>query len=111
MRRTLWLLGIFLSSPLWAGSAPLTVSLPSDVLYLSAGQPLVFTVHGPADGAMQARILDSQGFDVVELRRSGERRLMWDGRDAKGRSVKAGVYLLEVVEEPYLWNGAISVAP
>jgi hypothetical protein len=36
-------------------------------------------------------------------------RYGWNGRDGSGRLVTPGTYLIEITEEPYLWNGAVTV--
>ena len=77
---------------------------------LHTGKGVVsFKVTGPNDETMQARVLSHEGRRVVTLQRVAENLLVWDGRDAAGRPVKPGTYLIEIVEEPFLWNGAVTV--
>lgn len=68
-------------------------------------------VKAPETSHLEARILDTRGHMVAYLQPSTDHAYIWDGRDSRGRRVQPGLYLVEVVEEPYLWNGSITVIP
>jgi hypothetical protein len=58
----------------------------------------------------QAWVYSAAGRRVASLVPVGMGRLAWDGRDASGRSVESGVYLLQISQDAALWSGVVSVA-
>jgi len=93
-----------------AGPMALTVGVQSSQFQLGHGRA-VFSVHGPYDRALRAEVLDADDRTVAEAQPIGDGLIQWDGRDSQGRLVHPGVYYMQIVEEPYLWDGAIVVQP
>jgi flagellar hook assembly protein FlgD len=94
------------------GAAPLglAVEMPYSQFRLGEGAA-IFVVHGPPQGRLRAAILDEKDREVAVPKFVNEETLQWDGRDREGRWVRPGTYYVEIVEEPYLWDGAIVVNP
>jgi flagellar hook assembly protein FlgD len=77
---------------------------------LSAETPIVqFQVSGPNDERATGQVLDRNGRSIARLAPAGPSLFIWDGHDHRGHAVPPGTYLIEIVEEPYLWNGAVTV--
>ncbi len=102
-------LEIFALAPV--GAFPLQVQSDVESLCLHSAGPkqVAFNVVGPNDTSLQAEIRDQTGGHVGVLRKVSEHLLVWDGRDEKGRFVAPGTYFVEILEDAYLWNGAVSV--
>jgi hypothetical protein len=89
---------------------PLKVELNRETLS-PGSSPLEIRVQGQDGQLAVARILDARGRSVAHLQPAGPSIFVWDGRNSRGQNVAPGTYLIEVVQEPYLWNGAVSVQP
>jgi hypothetical protein len=65
-------------------------------------------LEAPGSAPFRAGIFDLRGRVVAELasgpRTPGTQRLLWDGRDARGLRVAAGVYFLRVDGGDRLWT-------
>jgi hypothetical protein len=76
-------------------------SLELSVLPNPASSGTSVRLFVPIPGYVRASILDVSGRHVRSLRdgliSAGPRRLYWDGRDDRGRSVAAGIYWVRVV--------------
>jgi hypothetical protein len=96
-----------LDVPVTAAAAVLSVS-PNPT---RGATTLRFTL--PARGRVVARVLDVRGARVRDLldaeRAAGVQALPWDGRDARGRRVAPGVYVVEVVAGGRLRAGRVAV--
>jgi len=70
---------------------------------VGAGEPLRLTYSVPAQNAASLRLYDVSGRLVTTLAPAAgsgpERILDWTARDAAGRPLPAGVYLLELASE------------
>jgi flagellar hook assembly protein FlgD len=63
------------------------------------GVRLMFTLTQAAETTVMVRSLSGRETGVVEVQRSrsaGVNTVAWDGRDAQGRPLPPGVYLVEV---------------
>jgi hypothetical protein len=86
---------------------PLQVVAPKT---LHAGKEIVpIQVRGPDNAHAEAKVFDQQGREIALLQRLSDDTYGWNGRDGSGRLVTPGTYLIEITEEPYLWNGAVTV--
>jgi flagellar hook assembly protein FlgD len=106
------ILSVCLLSAGVVGAAPLgmVVEVPSAQFHLGQGAA-IFVVHGPSQSRLQAAVLDANEHKIASLQPVGADTLQWDGRDHEGRWVRPGTYYVEIVEEPYLWDGAVIVNP
>jgi hypothetical protein len=87
---------------------PLEVSVSRDTL--AAGkETVVVHVEAPGQEPIQTAVLTGSGHRVSRLEPVAPDTFAWDGLDASGDAVEPGLYVIEVVKEPYLWNGAVSV--
>lgn len=108
MKKLLWAVLAALASPTFAlSNFALQVSAPS---FIVAGKEVApIQVKGPDNPHAKTHVLDQRGRRIAQLKKLGDDLYSWDGRDASGQAVRPGTYLIEIVEEPYLWSGAISV--
>ncbi len=70
-----------------------------------------FYFENPKGSKVDIRIFDVNGRQVrSNLRRDGENKMVWDGRDESGNIVRGGVYIYRVEAEGKVINGTIVVA-
>ena len=58
----------------------------------------------------RAQVYDVRGRRVADLSPVSATQLRWDGRDASGRVVGSGVYLVQISQDAALWSGVVAVA-
>jgi hypothetical protein len=70
-----------------------------------------FHIDNPQSGEIFGRIYDRAGRLVMaNLPREVETVLYWDGRDAAGKIVPAGIYFYQIEAESSIINGTVVVA-
>ncbi|HOX24244.1 MAG TPA: FlgD immunoglobulin-like domain containing protein [Candidatus Krumholzibacteria bacterium] len=93
----------------WYGPALAPAARESVALACSPNPPnpaTVFSFALPADGHARLEIVDLRGRRVTTLRdgslAAGPHAVAWDGRDAAGRAVAAGIYLARLSGESFV---------
>jgi len=71
---------------------------------------VAFTLPATQAGFPRAQVYDARGRRVADLAAVSSTQLRWDGRDAAGRVVASGVYLVQISEDSALWSGVVAVA-
>jgi hypothetical protein len=73
-----------------------------------------FYLENPRQSALDGWVIDVAGAEVSRLRPAGDTAarnvLMWDGRDASGHRVSAGVYIYKIRGEGKTFSGSVVVA-
>ncbi len=107
------------------GKFALGIAALSGEFKLTTVEPRIFSPHesdptiseagfyfqNPRHAEVTIRIFDVEGRVVRNnLRRDGENRMYWDGRDESGRRVRSGVYIYQVEADGQVINGTIVVA-
>lgn len=73
-----------------------------------------FYLENPRQSALDGWVIDMSGAEVARLRPAGDAAarnvLMWDGRDASGHRVPAGVYIYKIRGEGKTFSGSVVVA-
>jgi hypothetical protein len=92
---------ITILDPTGAGGTPPRLTEPGLQVHPNPFNPSVtITVQLPRRGRVDVSVYDVAGRRVVALadavRRAGTHSLTWDGRDARGRAVPSGVYLVRM---------------
>lgn len=73
-----------------------------------------FYLENPRLSGIDGRVIDMSGADINRLAPAGDTSaqnvLMWDGRDASGQTVPAGVYIYKIQGEGKIFTGTVVVA-
>ena len=103
--------GLLAGAPLY-GAADLPVRMNIKVLTPNGdgiNDVVKFDLINPSNSPSYVTIADTQGRRVVETAFNAP-AYQWDGRDADGRIVESGLYLIQITQNDARWNGVILVA-
>jgi hypothetical protein len=100
---------LFSLAGLTTASNPLRVDVKRTVAVAGGDVPLIFRIDAENLSHVRTEVLDAHGRRIAALRPISNHLWMWDTRDDAGRAVTPGTYSVEVIAEPYLWNGAVTV--
>jgi len=72
---------------------------------------LFLRVSNPYDNALSVKVYTLAGVEIAALPLDvSEAFYTWDGRDAGGETVTAGVYIVQVIGEGSVYSGVVVVA-
>jgi gliding motility-associated-like protein len=71
---------------------------------------VAFTLASTPLSTPRAQVFDVRGRRIAELASLSPEKLRWDGKDYSGRAVESGIYLVQITEDQFLWNGVVAVA-